>query len=393
MKFTQTLLKCQANEWKEWYIAYQKLKEIIKKEPEIFKQSLLNELNRINEFYIFIEKRALEEKEIVFSSVLGDAHSDILEVQPFRNEESSCDKCNDSKDKSNVKGSVEGKENNINEVFNSNITDINDSNINNSNITDINDSNINNHYTDTDINNNINECNIVSNPNLTLESCINNSPNPSLTLNPCINNNNNTNDSPVTFLKINSFFKKHSLHRKREKLLIDFISTLSTIKKYKDLNFTGFQKILKKFDKKMGVNLKDILLPVIKGSYFNTSKHIEKALEQSKNVYRSYFAKSNSKAKSVFRRIIQEKQPSQIIPFMSGMSLTLGVTLFFLSCKSLPLLIPLNILILASLLFGLNMVIFDLKFINYKLIFQHDISSSINTGEYLLLIRYFMSSK
>lgn len=74
MGFSNTLKRNVVNEWKDYYVDYDRLRMRIKNKE--FKSMLYSEVNKINSFYFLLEKKAVNEKYHLFNEILPDQPSE-----------------------------------------------------------------------------------------------------------------------------------------------------------------------------------------------------------------------------------------------------------------------------------------------------------------------------
>lgn len=70
MGFSNTLKSNSVNEWKDYYLDYDRLRVRIKNRD--FRTMLYNEVNKVNSFYFLLEKKAVDEKNNLFSEIISD---------------------------------------------------------------------------------------------------------------------------------------------------------------------------------------------------------------------------------------------------------------------------------------------------------------------------------
>lgn len=76
MGFSNTLKRNVVNEWKDYYVDYDRLRMRIRNRD--FKTMLYSEVNKINSFYFLLEKKAVNEKYHLFNEILSDLPSEEL---------------------------------------------------------------------------------------------------------------------------------------------------------------------------------------------------------------------------------------------------------------------------------------------------------------------------
>lgn len=70
MGFSNTLKSNAVNEWKDYYLDYDKLRTKIKNRD--FRTLLYNEVNKINNFYFLLERKAVDEKNTLFNDIIAE---------------------------------------------------------------------------------------------------------------------------------------------------------------------------------------------------------------------------------------------------------------------------------------------------------------------------------
>ncbi|CUM47483.1 unnamed protein product [Debaryomyces fabryi] len=192
--------------------------------------------------------------------------------------------------------------------------------------------------------------------------------------------------------------------------IIEHYGALSLLKSFRELNRTAFRKITKKFDKAMHTSISAPYVEKIDNeAYFQTSDTLDRLTGQVEELYIIFFdsgttdrKRSLEKLKSISYVLNSKVQKSYYAPFFtSGILIGFGFPLFILGLY-LALRKTLNgdlpegrfllqiwggffLLILAFLLFGINLYVFDLFKINYKFIFEFNLVSTLNYKQFLLL--------
>ena len=192
--------------------------------------------------------------------------------------------------------------------------------------------------------------------------------------------------------------------------IIEHYGTLSLLKSFKELNRTAFRKITKKFDKTIHTSISAAYMEKIDNeSYFQTSDTLDRLIGQVEELYIIFFdsatidrKRSLEKLKSISYVLNSKVQRSFYAPFFSsGIFIGFGLPLFILGLYAglqqilsgdlpegrflLQIWGGFFLLILAFLLFGINLYVFDLFKINYKFIFEFNLVSTLNYKQFLLL--------
>lgn len=187
---------------------------------------------------------------------------------------------------------------------------------------------------------------------------------------------------------------RYSYHKDETNLKV-WIRACERMKKYVNLNFTGFRKILKKYDKLYKDTLSTTLLEEVKESYFYRSTRIDKALSELKELYKVHFAQNDKrKAKNVFENITKKDRTDQVSSFVSGMFLAFSLfALHVMEIREGPefrFVVHMNLIFYGLCLFGLCLILFKRVYINYKFILDLEVATSGSIGSYFLLISSFM---
>ncbi|CAG87220.2 DEHA2D13288p [Debaryomyces hansenii CBS767] len=210
--------------------------------------------------------------------------------------------------------------------------------------------------------------------------------------------------------KKNQFRVPYAYARKQlEDAIIVHYGALSLLKSFRELNRTAFRKLTKKFDLAMHTSISAPYMEKIDNeSYFQTSDTLDRLISQIEELYVVFFDNATDrrgsleKLKSISYVLSSKVQKSFSAPFFSsGVFIGFGLPIF-ISGLYFALRETLNgdlpegrfllqiwggffLLILAFLLFGINMYVFDLFKINYKFIFEFNLVSALNYKQFLLL--------
>ena len=210
--------------------------------------------------------------------------------------------------------------------------------------------------------------------------------------------------------KKNQFRVPYAYARKQlEDAIIVHYGALSLLKSFRELNRTAFRKLTKKFDLAMHTSISAPYMEKIDNeSYFQTSDTLDRLIGQVEELYVVFFDNATDrrgsleKLKSISYVLSSKVQKSFSAPFFSsGVFIGFGLPIFILGLY-FALRETLNgdlpegrfllqiwggffLLILAFLLFGINMYVFDLFKINYKFIFEFNLVSALNYKQFLLL--------
>lgn len=193
--------------------------------------------------------------------------------------------------------------------------------------------------------------------------------------------------------------------------LLEHYRSLTLLKSFRILNRTALRKITKKFDKSSGTAISEKFMSKVDHSYFQTSDLIDKLIRQVEELYIVFFdpesldrKHSLEKLKSIAYTMnnLEIRQPKFYSSvFIVGACLGFGIPLICLGVysgvsKTLSGELPEGrymlqiwggffILISTLLLFGVNLMVFDYFKINYKFIFEFDLSSALDYTQFFVL--------
>ncbi|ELA42051.1 uncharacterized protein VICG_00900 [Vittaforma corneae ATCC 50505] len=326
MGFSTTLKSNTVNEWKDYYLDYDKLRLRIKNRD--FRTMLYNEVNKINSFYFLLERKAVDEKNILFSDIITEfpiesAHEPKTQIRNI---------------------------------------DIEDANLSTG----------------------------VGNTDLDDQDEMDFDTFRSKRLNESGNENKSMLHSEgfASLIPLQKGYTK----RKKEKHITEFLHSLVKIKAYRDLNATGLLKLARRyatvnknevFYNKFNEKLKE--------TYFYKSKRIDSIRSAVKKMYKQVFAKDQpEKAKTIFKRLGKGTKTLDVFYLMSGLLVGSGVTiaawLYDLNSEEYRFMTAINNILIGFLFFGLCLKAFKNFSINYKFIFNFDVASSLNNSIYFMII-------
>ncbi|KAL7319416.1 Xenotropic and polytropic retrovirus receptor 1 [Mucor circinelloides] len=173
-----------------------------------------------------------------------------------------------------------------------------------------------------------------------------------------------------------------------KKAVTEYYRSLEFLRSYKTLNETGFQKILKKFDKIAGWKASDLYTQTIKKHHWASTSDLDFIIKETENLYINEFADGHRRRGMRKLRAPEknEEHNSTIlrIGIFLGMAIPMLVQAFHLAidpktAKQLPNL-QTNIQIYACFLlpilfclgFSVNLIVWHRSRINYKFIFELD---------------------
>ncbi|KRZ99302.1 uncharacterized protein AC631_04950, partial [Debaryomyces fabryi] len=201
----------------------------------------------------------------------------------------------------------------------------------------------------------------------------------------------------------------HARQQLKDAIIVHY-GALSLLKSFRELNRTAFRKITKMYDQTMNTSISVPYMKKIDNeSYFQTSDTLDRLISQTEELYIVFFDSpttdrktSLENLKSISYALNSKVQKSYYAPFFtSGLLLGIGFPIFILGLyvalrETLSGDLPEGkfllqiwggffLLILAFLLFGINMYVFDLFKINYRFIFEFNLVSTLNYKQFLLL--------
>lgn len=216
--------------------------------------------------------------------------------------------------------------------------------------------------------------------------------------------------------------QKFGVHLYARKLLkdacLEHYRALSLAKSYRVLNRTAFRKITKKYDK---VTRSDVSAPFMKRLdselYFQTSDLIDKLISHVEELFIAFYDPETTDRKHSLEKLKSfayalhsndmKQKTFYKSSFSSGLFLGFAIPLFGLGIysgiskaisKELPegkLLLQIwagfFLLNLVLLLFGLNLMVFERFKINYKFIFEFDLSTALNYKQFMVLPTFSVS--
>jgi xenotropic and polytropic retrovirus receptor 1 len=362
MRFSNTLKSNQVNEWKDKYLAYDELKSLVSSDKERFKKRIHEELSKISDFYFVLEKKGVEEKEEIFEDVntylMDRKFAGDLRVQSEHSQEKM----------GYLRGEV---------ASDSHVCD---------GRTSVQEEARSPH----------NKKQLAGNESDDEEAA---------------GRSNESEDDQESLLfgrdELNSGSKKRGLERifkfprqlekrKREKNIHELLHALITIKRYKELNYTGMIKLSKRYDRHHpSEKFHDAFVKKLNDSYFNKSKRIDLVHKAVKALYKRVFAEDDpKKARIVFSNLRKKNRSDPLSSFLAGLlggaSLVIGFSMDFGERrKDRDLFMAMSLIYYGCFLFGGCLLIFKRSYINYKFIFNFDVCSSMNASRYLLLVAMF----
>ncbi|KAF9764711.1 Xenotropic and polytropic retrovirus receptor 1 like protein [Nosema granulosis] len=186
--------------------------------------------------------------------------------------------------------------------------------------------------------------------------------------------------------------------RKREKAFHELMQAITFVIRYKDINYLGMTILISKY-KRMYPNdpYASEFLKKVHSSPFYKSKRAARIQKDIRKVYRRIFAKDDkNRAKFVFKHIGRKTKVDPWTTFILGILLTITCVLIYTTdyneeafCVK-KVVYSLGLCHLGGLLFGGCILLFEKYDINYKLIFNFDVVSSMTSVKYELTVSCFI---
>lgn len=178
------------------------------------------------------------------------------------------------------------------------------------------------------------------------------------------------------------------------KAFLEYYRLLELLKNYKILNYHGFVKIMKKFDKYRSLNCSDNFLQLLQKRNFYESTVLDTLMQNVEKLVCIVFFNGN-RHMTMQKLRIASQYTSQQYPscfragLLGGVSFVAMMLVFVEAWKSAlkAYLIPIYAGFLALLLilwgYGFSSLLWTRFHINYKFIFQFDLRNTIRSYEYL----------
>lgn len=194
--------------------------------------------------------------------------------------------------------------------------------------------------------------------------------------------------------------------------ILEHYRALSLLRSYRVLNRTACRKVTKKFDKSMGTSIsKAFMQKIDETAYFQTSDLLEKLVNYVEDLYVGFFdpetedrKHSLEKLKSIAYAMNNSDLKQKEYYWSFGFSLfcvgfglpLLILGIYYALSKTITGELPEGkfliqiwagffLLNLVLLLFGINIMVFDKYKINYKFIFEFDLSTALNWKQFLVI--------
>lgn len=189
--------------------------------------------------------------------------------------------------------------------------------------------------------------------------------------------------------------------RRRLRIAIqEFYNSLELLQSYRTLNRTALTKVLKKFDKTAGVKAGPVFLRILNSkTYIGNSDFLEKIMHESEDVYAKYYYHGDRKHAVSALRTKQHTEDYRFTMLRIGTYFGLAIVMGLeglvrsqvdkssdtLRVYLLQVWAAFFLLILITLLFGVNCYLWTRNKINYVFIFEFDVRHNLNWMQYLEL--------
>ncbi|CEG83581.1 hypothetical protein RMATCC62417_17480 [Rhizopus microsporus] len=171
-----------------------------------------------------------------------------------------------------------------------------------------------------------------------------------------------------------------------KKAITEYYRSLEFLKSYRELNETGFQKILKKFDKIAGWKASTLYMKVVRKQHWVTSTELNRIINEAETLYINEFADGHRRRGMSKLRAPETNKEYTSTTLRVGILLGMAITLFIQAIQiaadpSIWIQLPniyINMQIYACFLlpvlfclgFSVNLIIWHRARINYKFIFE-----------------------
>lgn len=186
--------------------------------------------------------------------------------------------------------------------------------------------------------------------------------------------------------------KRKNAKKLRETSVLEFYLIMSKILRYRELNKTGFRKILKKYDKQKDVSDGAAVFKQILAKPMFSDEKINQIWEFTKLVYRVVTpTKGKRRAKKMALDIINGDQDGDQKSFLSGCAVVGGLMLLLyrLGQRYTFWYAALGVLDWASLMLCVLWYLCRANYINYSMIMDFSIKPNIKLSESMLLVGGF----
>lgn len=401
MGYSKKLARERISEWKAWYIRYDRLSSLFADE-KLFMLCFKNELSRIDDFFAYAEKEIINAKRLVLPEQRGTP-VDVLS-EPERQKTHSIDSSTSNRPQSDTAHEFDVFSLSSSTEYNTSTTNTEDAlgaaqeqdtRVNVENLSFNREESHETVPTDEKCSREHEKDTIIEIDDANSGEVVSESE--------CARIHCHRPDTKTTtktwtgivvahkdrILKNNIFMKNYDKNMSKRALL-DYISDLKQMARYRNLNLLGFKKILYRYDRVKGRNITHILMPLVERSYLNVSRDIDTASrEASLNYQRKYHRNNPEKAKTILRRISRREKPSQPAIFFAGVVLTLCIVFHvhiseIVKESAAQYYFAVLAVLVATLLFGACVIVFKHNRINYNYIFHFNHASRFENSSLLL---------
>jgi xenotropic and polytropic retrovirus receptor 1 len=194
--------------------------------------------------------------------------------------------------------------------------------------------------------------------------------------------------------KINTPFEK----RKKEKAFHELLQAINSVKSFRDINYMGLSIVIRKYKNNKGNDeFSSAFLKKLHQSHFGKSKKIDKMQKEVRYIYKKVFVLDDKlQAQIIFKRIGKKVKPDPWLTFLVGvLGSLLGIIIFntdFEQNSSVKRVIfSIGLIQFGAFLFGLCNLVFIKYDINYNLIFNFDVISTLSPVEFIFYISVSMN--
>ncbi|GMM31819.1 Syg1 protein [Martiniozyma asiatica (nom. inval.)] len=189
--------------------------------------------------------------------------------------------------------------------------------------------------------------------------------------------------------------------RMLKKAVYEVYHAMEMLKSYKLMNRTAFRKMIKKYDKATGEHMLNSYMEKVDNTHFVKSEVLDTLMTHVEEMWTQHFEHGNRKAAITKLRSNPSEETFYFSNYLSGLFLGLGIPIFIyavylgvystLSGKLengeylLQIWGGFFIVVLISLLFGINCLVWSRFKVNYKFIFEFNQRDTLDFKQYLLI--------
>lgn len=193
----------------------------------------------------------------------------------------------------------------------------------------------------------------------------------------------------------------YSARRQLKTAVLEHYRELELLKSYRMLNRTGFRKLLKKFDKRLGTNISPGYMEKVDHSHFGSSDVLENMTPKVEDMYSTNFENGNRKVavEKLRSNLSHDQFYSEV--FITGLFYGLAIPLFVSAVyigvhKTVNDELPMGryilqiwagffLLLLMAMLFAICCIVWNNYKINYRFIFEFNPKTALNYRQFSLL--------